>query len=386
MKTFFQKTIFFLSLPLLLFSFYPSKSYALAEIDQKCITEGSGQGLVGYSRVSGTSPDYQIFVPTKNTLDAISVRVVGFTTSIRMDVIDAYNPPYYTIASMTKTFDGSEQWLTFDFRDVPMPFSGYAIAISNTDPTHSLMWKYRTECYSRGYSLMNGAYQADKDFGFSVYAYDSDTNSGGNNPGGGAPGSQPQQPSPAQPPTTGPNGSIASPFGTIPGNQAAPLKETASSILPPTNLTAEDAELDYGGAIDLNWTASNSSDIDGYKVFRRAEDDPQFRELIKLPKTFTSFTDPWATKGKTYYYMLRSYKGSQESSNSNVASATSKDDLNELVDDIRKDQQKSSRFIGGPIVIAVSILIVLMIIGLFILGLWVLFHKKKQPPPASPNL
>ncbi|MDO8507825.1 MAG: fibronectin type III domain-containing protein [bacterium] len=393
MKTHFQEIIFTLWLPLLLISFLvPATSHALAPIDQECGTEGLGNGLVGYSRNTRTTPDYQLFVPTKNTLDAISIRVSGPTTALRMEVIDTINPPYRTIASMMKSFDGYEQWLTFDFADVPMPRSAYVIALSNVNSGMTYYWKYRTDCYANGHASMNGEYQGDKDFGFAVYAYDSaDTSGNGANPGGS--GSNPGTGNPPSggnglPPAS--SGNTVSPIGTSAGTQKPPSAQTSSAILPPTGLTATDTELDYGGAIDLGWKASSTTDIDGYKVFRRAEGDSEYVEILRLPKTFTKFTDPWATKDKTYYYMLRSYKGTQESANSNVASATSKDDLTGLKKDILDDYKKNGGgggIIGdafkNPVFIIVPVIIVLMIIGLFILGLWVLFHKKKQPTPPT---
>lgn len=381
MKMYFQKLIFALSLPLLLCSFLiPTKSYALSPIDQQCSTEGLGSGQVSYSRNTRTTPDYQLFMPTKNTLDAISIRVVGPTSALRMEVIDVINPPYRTIASMMQNFEGYEQWLTFDFQDVPMPRSIYVIALSNVNSGMTYYWKYRTECYDRGYSVMNGQEQADKDFGFAVYAYDSNDVDESNNPAGNnnPGGSNPPSGGNSLPPAS--NNGTASPIGTSAGTQKPPSAQTSSAILPPTNLTAKDTELDHGGAIDLTWKASASTDIDGYKIFRRAEGDGEYVEILRLPKTFIKFTDPWAEKDKTYYYMLRSYKGSQESASSNIASATSKDDLNQLKKDIINDHKKNSTggVLGGsPFLIIIPIVIVLMIIGLFILGLWILLHKKK---------
>lgn len=369
------------------FLMLPQKSYALAPIDQQCSTEGATSGMLGYSRNTRTTPDYQLFVPTKNTLDAISIRVVGPTTALRMEVIDTLNPPYRTIASMMMNFEGYEQWLTFDFQDVPMPRSAYVIALSNVNSGMTYYWKYRTDCYAQGHAAMNGQYEGDKDFGFVVYAYDSTSGGGSSNPGGGSNPGGSNSPSGGNglPPAS--SGSSTSPIGTTPGTQKPPAKVTSASIQPPTNLVATDTEFDYGGAIDLAWKASPTADIDGYKVFRRAEGDWEYIEILRLPKGFTSFTDPWAEKNKTYYYMLRAYKGSQESANSNVASATSKDDLSQLKKDIIEDHKKNSTggVLGGsPLLIIIPIVIVLMIIGLFILGLFVLFYKKKQSPSSPP--
>lgn len=385
MKMYFQKIIFVLSLPLLLCSFLiPTNSYALAPIDQVCSTGVASSNL--YSFIGSNHMVYQAFIPTKNTLDAVGVRVkseIGATSTVKMEIMDFLTPPFSTIASMTKTIGSTEEWVTFDFPDVPMPRSGYVIFLKNVSQNEHAIWRQNNgTCDPRGFAIEEGIPNMSRDFGFAVYAYDSG-GSNGNNSGNG---SQP----PAQNPPSGSSSSGTSPLGTSAGTQRPPAVQTSSAILPPTSLTAKDTELDYGGAIDLAWKASVSSDIDGYKVFRRSEGDWEYVEILRLPKTFTKFTDPWAEKDKTYYYMLRSYKGSQESANSNIASATAKDDLNQLEKDILNDYKKNSKggLLGGsPFLIIVPIVIVLMIIGLFILGLWVLFHKKKQPPttPTQPN-
>jgi hypothetical protein len=332
---------------------------------------------------------YQAFVPTKNTLDAVGVRVkseIGATSTVKMEIMDFMNPPYPVIASATKTIGNTEEWVTFDFPDVAMPLSGYVIFLKNVSQNEHAIWKQNNgSCDPRGYAIEDDMPNLSRDFGFAVYAYDSNNGSSGAGPGGNNPPSGGSGLPPAS------NGSTTSPIGTTAGTQKPPSSQTSSAILPPTNLTATDTELDYGGSIDLGWKTSTSSNIDGYKVFRRAEGDWEYIEILRLPKTFTKFTDPWAEKDKTYYYMLRSYKGSQESANSNIASATSKDDLTGLKKDILDDYKKNAKggVLGGsPFLIIIPIIIVLMIIGLFILGLWVLFHKKKQPsasPPPAPK-
>ncbi len=391
MKLHFQKLLFALSLPLLLCSFLiPASSYALAPIDQECGTEGQTRGLVGYMGIFGSLPDYQVFVPTRNTLDAVTVRVRGLEGSVpvKLEVIDALTPPYRTIASQRKTIDTTERWITFDFPDVAMPRSGYVIALSGMlHDDRIFLWKYRTEnCYDRGYATVNGEYRPDIDFGFAVYSYDTvaPNNPGsGNQPGGQNP--------PTNPPTGGSSGSTSgtSPLGTSAGSGNAPASQTSSGILPPTGLTAKDTDLDYGGAIDLSWKASTSTNIDGYKLFRRAEGDNQYVEILRLPKTFVKFTDPWATKDKTYYYKIRSYKGSGESADSNIATATSKDNMTGITKDILDDYKKNGGNSGvlgeAGFMIIIPIVIILLIIGLFILGLWVLLHKRKPKMPPQPS-
>lgn len=382
----YKKFTLLLALFLLLSSFLaiPQKSHALGNPDQYCTVGVAGSQTVVFT---GNHSALQIFVPTKNTLDAVSLWLkteVGNTSQVKVSIGDFTTERLVVEKTQTVTNQGG--WVTYDFPDTPLPPSVYFIYVQSMNMPNQASWKMAPRsCYSRGEALVGLYPNADMVFGFAVYAYDSGNQNPPNNP--------PTQNPPASNPPSGSSGNTSSgnqngttsprsPLGSLRGSGQAPTTQTAPTILPPKSLGAKDKELDYGGYIDLNWTASSTTNIDGYKVFRRAEGDWEYVEILRLPKNFTSFTDPWATKDKTYYYKLRSYKRSQESADSNVASATSKDDMTGLKKDILDDYKKNAKggVLGGnPLLIIVPILIVLIIIGLFILGLWVLFHRKKQP-------
>lgn len=397
MKMHFQKIIFSLSLPLLLCSFLiPSNSYALGNPDQYCSDWIAHSQDVAYT---GDHDTYQVFVPTKNTLDAVSVwlkTVVGNSSQVKVEVINATHSPGYTIASMTKQISTQGNWITYDFPDVNMPYGIYVIHVKSMNHPNQAVWNMAPgTCYSRGFAIIDGSTANGKDFGFGVYDYTTTPQQlpngnfpGNNNPPSGSAPSNPATPEPAPAGSTPAN--LPFNVGASPTAGTAPATTISSRINPPTNLTAKDTPLDSGGAINLDWKASTSNDIDGYRIFRRAEGDNEYVEMTRLPKTFTHFTDVWATKDKTFYYKIRSFKGTQESADSNVAFAASKDDWtttkNAILDDYKKNGGNGG-ILGdafkNPIFIIVPIVIVLMIIGLFILGLWVLFHKKKQPTPPT---
>ncbi len=386
----YKKFLPVLALSLLLSPFLtvPQKSHALGNPDQYCSVGVAGSQTVVFT---GNHSALQIFVPTKNTLDAVSLWLkteVGNTSQVRVSVIDFTTEGL--IAAKTQTVTNQGGWVTYDFPDTPMPPSIYVIYVESLDMPNQASWKMAPRsCYSRGEALVGLYPNADMVFGFAVYAYDSGSQNPPSNPPSQNPPANNAPPGSSAPGNQNSTTSSGSPLGLLRGNGQPPSRQTAPTILPPKNLGAKDKELDYGGYIDLGWTASLTADIDGYKIFRRAEGDWEYVEILRLPKTFTKFTDPWAEKDKTYYYMLRSYKGNQESANSNIASATSKDDLTGLKKDILDDykKNKSGGILGNPIMIIVPVIIGLMIIGLFILGLFVLFHKKKQPPqtPTQPN-
>ena len=70
----------------------------------------------------------------------------------------------------------------------------------------------------------------------------------------------------------------------------------------------------------MTWTKSTTTDIDGYKIFRSEEKTKNFKEVGKTAKDIVEFlNDKEVTAGKTYYYIVRAYKASSESANSNTA-------------------------------------------------------------------
>jgi hypothetical protein len=108
---------------------------------------------------------------------------------------------------------------------------------------------------------------------------------------------------------------------------AAPAAPTAS-IKAPTELSVDDIPTDQGGAIKLDWKASTTSDIDGYKIFRSAEEKKGFAELAKTTdKAILTYIDSTAAIGQKYYYIVRAYKDDKESANSNTINATSIDNM-----------------------------------------------------------
>lgn len=73
--------------------------------------------------------------------------------------------------------------------------------------------------------------------------------------------------------------------------------------------------------VTLNWTASPSQNVSGYKVYRSASSAGPFTLLQSLGSV-TSYTDNTVLSGQTYYYAITSVNSSNnESSYSNIAQA-----------------------------------------------------------------
>jgi hypothetical protein len=119
-----------------------------------------------------------------------------------------------------------------------------------------------------------------------------------------------------------------------------PAKKETTTIEPPTNLEASDTPLDEGGSIDLTWKASNTSDIMGYLIYRSDVSGKGYQKIGEVDKSALKYSDATVqtsieTEGaesdqnlssiRVYYYVVRAYKDSQQSKNSNEAKASAFD-------------------------------------------------------------
>lgn len=84
-------------------------------------------------------------------------------------------------------------------------------------------------------------------------------------------------------------------------------KDFVINVMPaaPTNLSVKSKTT---SSADLSW--SGTYNATGYIVYRSTKKTSGFKEVGKT--TTTSFTDKGLTKGKTYYYKLKSYAGSTQ--------------------------------------------------------------------------
>ena len=125
---------------------------------------------------------------------------------------------------------------------------------------------------------------------------------------------------------------------------AAPVDDLAP--LPPTGFTADDRASDEGGAIELGWAPSASGDVTEQRLYRGTSlgSHPTLVATF-FDNTTSIYTDEGLNNGQTYYYVVRAFDGTTESSDSNEASAAPADNVppvapSELVA-IAADQQVS---------------------------------------------
>jgi fibronectin type 3 domain-containing protein len=89
----------------------------------------------------------------------------------------------------------------------------------------------------------------------------------------------------------------------------------------PTGLAASDTP-NEGGSITLIWTPSTSTDVIQQRIYRSLTSGGPYTQIATITNNTTNtYTDVGLTNGTTYYYVVRAYDGTNESANSNEASA-----------------------------------------------------------------
>ena len=76
-------------------------------------------------------------------------------------------------------------------------------------------------------------------------------------------------------------------------------------------------------SVSLNWTASTSSNVTGYNIYRSTTAGGSYTKLNSTPVSGTGYTDTAVQAGQTYYYVCTAVdSGSNESVYSNQAQGT----------------------------------------------------------------
>jgi len=87
----------------------------------------------------------------------------------------------------------------------------------------------------------------------------------------------------------------------------------------PTGLVATPGN----GEVDLDWDDNTEGDLDGYNVYRSLTSSSNYTQINGSLVATSNYTDSSVTNGVTYYYVVSAVDlGSNESGNSNEASAT----------------------------------------------------------------
>jgi hypothetical protein len=267
------------------------------------------------------------------------------TTGVMMSIIvDSDNSPF-AFGSLKHfnapaTFEQGNTTMTrFTTSGFTQVTPGQRYWLCLTSPVGNVVWWYsdnaaicgpcKAGTYPNGNIWYNNGVIYEQDFGFKIYSSNMEEPVITPDP---TPDQITPDPTPATTPATTPTttstpaASTPLPAGVTAGSGAAPAA-TSTSIKQPTDLVAADVGADQGGSIKIDWKASITIDIDGYKVFRSIEESKNFKEIAKTEKTILTFTDNSAVIGQKYYYMVRAYKTTKESASTSTLSATSIDNL-----------------------------------------------------------
>lgn len=176
--------------------------------------------------------------------------------------------------------------------------------------------------------------------------------------------------------TTGTTTGTSQP-GITAGSKVAPASKTSAAIKPPGELLAIDAGIAGAPSINLSWKKSETTNIDGYKIFRSEKETEGFENIANADKNTLTYTDIVGDE-KTYYYIIRTYKGTEESASSNTASASAKKFMEEKAPTTEKPAifwQKMLEHRWLIIGIAGGI-VVLALAGILLYKFWWLKRKK----------
>lgn len=226
-------------------------------------------------------PMYQVFAPTMNRLTKARLLFGGVNTpTIILTLKDMGGNSLGQTSAVV-----SAGWVEFSFASTLALTPGLSYQIYLTrEATANVSWNYcQPGGYGGGYAVTGGVIIPDKDYNFQTYGYNEGT--------------------------------------------STPTVSPTSTIAPPSNLKAQDSPNDTGGKIKLSWAKATTSGIDGYRIYRRNEDEKDFTKVADLSAKFLDYEDTNLENGTTYIYVVRAYKGTSESVDSNEARAKPENNL-----------------------------------------------------------
>jgi len=293
-----KKIVAFLALFLMVLVMAPSLALAGPSVDQQ---NTNGQASLA---ISSKQRMAQRFLPSMTGLSKVDIElanVVGnkkVSLRIRHKTGDIWDDA--DVANITDQV-AINGWNTFDFADVTVIKDGWYGIFVTADAGPQWMYHKGSSTYTRGYAIYDSVEYPDDDFNFKTWGTD--------------PVEIVAEQDISEQQNSTPDAVIPDGQTTGTGTGAAPSTTTSSAIKAASGLKAEYAN----SAVNLTWTASTTSDIDGYKVFRSETATSGFTEIGKTVKATLKYADSKELVAeKTYYYMVRAYKGTAESASTTI--------------------------------------------------------------------
>jgi len=279
--------------------FFVGSANAGPSIDQQYTGGGASLAISSKQRMA------QRFLPIMTGLSKVDIELANVGSNQKVTVTIRHKTGLnWDEADVAKVSNqiAINGWNEFDFDDVTVTKDGWYGIFVTADA--GPQWKYNNgpSTYDRGYAIYDSDDYVDADFNFKTW--------------GTTPVEMVAEQDISEQQNSTPD-EISTPAGQTTGTGAAPATTTSASIKVASGLTA----LYSNNAANLHWTASTSTDIDGYKIFRSEAEKTGFTEIGKTVKTTVEYIDNKdLVVGKTYYYFVRVYKGTAESASTSTVS------------------------------------------------------------------
>jgi len=212
------------------------------------------------------------------------------------------------VKELSHRMDDGDGWEEFYFNTAVDKESVYRVKIL-VPSASGVKWVRSGDVYSGGwYYYGDDAYDLSSDMVFQAWGYDNPVVDDGTDTGDDT-----VVPTPTTPGTPATDSTTST--DTLSTTSETPAASVSATIAKPTDLKAA-----YDKTVILSWKASTTTDIDGYKVFRSETKGKDYSKVGQTEKAVVSYSDGTVTAGKTYYYVVRAYKGSSQSASSDEAS------------------------------------------------------------------
>lgn len=263
----------------------PKAVFAEEQLDQQCSLSPDETVPLNFMTA------YQTFIPTLDRLTKVSIYAGGpagaFTVAVQTNA-------GATLVSSDLSINGSS-WYDFAFSAQEVtPGAIYRVVVSSNAMNNNT-WanSHSAGCNANGQAYLNGGtYGAD--WLFKSYGYN-------------------QSSGDVTPQTEDSSNT---------GGTQITDSNISAAIKSPTELKAEYTTVADKKGAKLTWKKSTTDDIDGYILFRSETQGKGYTKVGTVTKDKLEYFDETVTAGKTYYYIVRAYKGNLQSANSTEATLT----------------------------------------------------------------